>query len=68
MDPKEISGLISRIKSLCDEINASIESGGQPKKIKKDEYMAKSEDERMKFDKEQVGLNKEEEPEEEENA
>jgi hypothetical protein len=59
MDPKELSGLVSRLKAIIAEIEAVISA---PKKLSKEEYLAKSDDEREAYDKEQM----EEEPEKEE--
>lgn len=60
MNPKEISGLISRIKSLCDEVEASLASDGKPKKLSKDEYLNASDEEREKNDEGQLEEKKEE--------
>jgi hypothetical protein len=58
---EELVALISRLKAIVTEIESVI--GNQPKKkLGKEEYLAKSEDDRAKYDKEQM---EQEEPQEE---
>jgi len=58
---EELNALVSRLKAIITEIEVVI--AGQPKKkLSKEEYLAKSEDERTKYDAEQM----KEEPKEEE--
>jgi len=62
MDGKAISGLLSRIKSLCDEVEAMISSEKKP--LTREEYLEKPEAEREEYDKEEV-MSKEKKEEEE---
>ena len=58
---EELTALLSRLKAIVTEIEAVVSI--QPKKkLSKEEYLAKPEEERAKYDKEQL----EEEPKKEE--
>jgi 3-polyprenyl-4-hydroxybenzoate decarboxylase len=58
---EELTALLSRLKAIVTEIEAVI-SNQPKKKLSKEEYLAKSEDERNKYDEEQM----KEEPKKEE--
>ena len=54
MDIKAISGLLSRIRSLCDEVGSIVGAAPESKKLTKEEYLSKNTDERRAYDQEQV--------------
>jgi hypothetical protein len=51
MNKPEVMGLVSRIKTLCGELEAAI---GKDGKMSKEEYLAKNEDERAAYDMKQM--------------
>ena len=51
--PNELLSLVSRLKAIITEIEAVV-GEGEPKKLSKDEYLSKPEEERAKIDKEQM--------------
>jgi len=62
---EELQALVSRLKAIVTEIEAVLSSGTKPKKLSKDEYLSKPEEERAKYDKEQMEKEPEKEEEEE---
>lgn len=62
---EELNALVSRLRAVLTEIEAVLSAGGKPKKLSKEEYLSKSEEERAEYDKEQMDKEPEEKEQEE---